>query len=244
MRNIGVIFKREFTSYFNSPIAYIFIIAFLLVATLFQMLGFFLIGQASMRNFFTPYLPFVMVLFIPAISMRLWAAEHRQGTFELLMTLPAKPWEVMLGKYLAALALFAVTLASTFPLVVMVNALGNPDNGTIVSGYVGLLLLGACFLAVGIFTSGLMRDQFPAFILGMLACFVMLILGTDFVASVIDGWFETIKLGTLLQDYLGMFSHYDPLLTGVLALGDVVYFLALTLLFLALNAVWLEGRKY
>ena len=244
MRNIGVIFKREFASYFNSPIAYIFIIAFLLVATLFQMLGFFLIGQASMRNFFTPYLPFVLVLFIPAISMRLWAAEHRQGTFELLMTLPAKPWEVMLGKYLAALSLYAVTLVSTFPLVIMVNALGNPDNGAILSGYIGLLMLGACFLAVGIFTSGLMRDQFPAFIVGMFACFVMLILGTDFVASVIDGWFDTIKLGTMLQDYLGMFSHYDPLLTGMMALGDVVYFLALTVLFLALNAVWLEGRKY
>jgi ABC-2 type transport system permease protein len=244
MRNVGVIFRREFTSYFNSPIAYIFIISFLLVATLFQMLGFFLVGQASMRNFFTPYLPFVLVLFIPAISMRLWAAEHRQGTFELLMTLPAQPHEVMLGKYLAALALYAVTLVCTFPLVVMVNALGNPDNGAILSGYVGLFLLGACFLAVGIFTSGLMRDQFPAFILGMLACFVMLILGTDFVASVIDGWFDQINLGSTLQQYLGMFNHYDPMLRGVLALGDVVYFLALTLLFLALNALWLEGRKY
>jgi ABC-2 type transport system permease protein len=242
MRNIGVIFKREFTSYFNSPIAYIFILGYLLLSTMFQMLGFFLIGQASMRGYFTPFLPYLLALFIPAISMRLWAAEHRQGTFELLMTLPTRPFEVMLGKYLAALALFVITVLSSFPLVVMVNTLGNPDNGVIVSSFLGLILMGACFLAVGIFASGLVRDQFPAFILGAFTCLVMLVLGTDFVAAVGDGWID--GLGRMLQQYLGMTSHFDPMLRGVLALGDVVYFLTLSTLFLVLNALWLEGRKY
>jgi ABC-2 type transport system permease protein len=242
MRGTGVIFRRELASYFDSPVAYVFIVGYLLLSTLFMMLFFFLMGQASMRPDFAPYLPFLMALFIPAISMRLWAAEHRQGTFELLMTLPIRPYEVMLGKYLAALALLAVTVAGSLPLVIMVNALGNPDNGVILSSYIGLLLMGACFMAVGIFASGLMRDQFPAFILGALVCLVMLVLGTDFVAAVFDGWID--GLGRLLQQYLGMFSHYEPMLRGVLALGDVAYFLALTALFLALNALWLEGRKY
>ena len=242
MNNVGVVFRREFQSYFNSPIAYIFVIGYLFLSTLFQMLGFFLMGQATMRPYFSPFLPFLLALFIPAISMRLWAAEHRQGTFELLMTLPVKPFEVMLGKYLAALALFAITIASSLPLVIMVNSLGNPDNGVIVSSFLGLLLMGACFLAVGIFTSGLMRDQFPAFILGAFMCLVMLVLGTDFVAAVFDGWLD--GLGRTLQQYLGMSSHFDSMLRGVLALGDVIYFVALSALFLVLNALWLEGRKY
>ena len=194
MQGVLTIFRREFAAYFNSPIAYIFIIAFLLVATLFQMLGFFIMGQASMRNFFTPYVPFFLVLFIPAISMRLWAAEHRQGTFELLMTLPIRPHEVMLGKYLAALALYAITVLSSLPIVIMVNTLGNPDNGVILSGYLGLLLMGACFLAVGIFTSGLMRDQISAVILGIMACFLIFIVGVPGVAAAAVGALSSAQL--------------------------------------------------
>ena len=121
MQNVSVIFRREFQNYFNSPVAYIFIIGFLMLSTLFQMLGFFLMGQAPMRPYFSPFLPYILSLFIPAISMRLWAAEHRQGTFELLMTLPIRPFEVMLGKYLAALALYAITVISSLPIVIMVN---------------------------------------------------------------------------------------------------------------------------
>ena len=242
MTSTTTIFRREFAAYFNSPIAYIFIIGYLLLSTLFQMLGFFLQGQASLRPYFSPFLPYLLALFIPAISMRLWAAEHRQGTFELLMTLPVKPYEVMLGKYLAALSLLAITIASSLPLVVMVNALGNPDNGVILSSYLGILLMSACFLAVGIFTSGLMRDQFPAFILGLFVCMVMLVAGTGFVAAVFDGWID--GLGRTLQQYLGMSSHFEPMLRGVLALGDVIYFVAISALFLVLNALWLEGRKY
>ncbi len=128
MSNVGVVFRREFQSYFNSPIAYIFIIAFLVLNAGLFMTGFFLNGVADLRGFFKN-LPIFLIFFIPAVSMRLWAEDKRTGTFELLMTLPMQPHEVMLGKYLAALALYTVTLLGTFPLVIMVNALGNPDNG-------------------------------------------------------------------------------------------------------------------
>ncbi|HOX25440.1 MAG TPA: ABC-2 transporter permease [Candidatus Krumholzibacteria bacterium] len=241
MRNALVIFRREFASYFNSPIAYIFIIVFLLLTGLLFMLNFFLVGQADMRGFFGA-LPLLLTFFIPAISMRLWAEDRRQGTFELLMTLPMRPHEVMAGKYLAALAFFGVTLVGTLPIPIMLNALGNPDNGTLVTGYLGTLLMGALYLSVGIFTSGLMRDQISAFILGVMACLIMWLLGQTFVAAVFDGWID--GFGRLLQQYLGMTSHFEPMLRGVVALGDLVYFLALTSLFLALNALWLEGRKY
>jgi ABC-type transport system involved in multi-copper enzyme maturation permease subunit len=241
MRNIGVIFRREFASYFNSPIAYIFIIVFLLLTGLLYMLNFFLVGQADMRGYFGS-LPLLLTFFIPAVSMRLWAEDRRQGTFELLMTLPMQPHEVMLGKYLAAFVFFAVTLAGSLPIPIMLNVLGNPDNGTVVSGYLGALLMGGLYLSVGIFTSGLMRDQISAFILGVMACVIMWLLGQTFVAAVFDGWID--GLGSLLQQYLGMTSHFDPMLRGVVALGDLIYFLALSALFLVLNALWLEGRKY
>ena len=241
MRNTSVIFRREFASYFNSPIAYIFIIVFLLLTGLLYMLNFFLIGQADMRGFFGS-LPLLLTFFIPAISMRLWAEDRRQGTFEMLMTLPMRPHEVMLGKYLAALAIFALTLAGSLPIPVMLNMIGNPDNGTLVSGYLGALLLGALYLSVGIFASGLMRDQISAFILGVMACLIMWLLGQVFVAAVFDGWID--GLGRLLQQYLGMTAHYEPMLRGVVSLGDLVYFLALTTFFLVLNALWLEGRKF
>ena len=235
------IFRREFAAYFNSPIAYIFIIAFLVLNGGLFMTSFFLNGTADLRGFFGT-LPIFLIFFIPAVSMRLWAEDKRLGTFELLMTLPMRGSDVMLGKYLAAFAFYIVALVGTLPLPLMVEALGNPDTGAIWSGYIGAALLGALYLAVGMFTSGLMRDQISAVILGIMACFLIFIVGQDFVAAVVDGWIP--GLGSFLQHYLGLSGHYEMLLRGVLALGDLAYFLGLTAVFLALNTLWLEGRKY
>jgi len=235
------VFRREFAAYFNSPIAYIFIIAFLVLNGGLFMTSFFLGGTADLRSFFGT-LPVFLIFFIPAVSMRLWAEDKRLGTFELLMTLPLRSADVMLGKYLAAFAFYIVALLGTLPMPLMVNALGNPDGGAIWSGYLGAALLGALYLAIGMFTSGLMRDQISAVILGIMACFLVFIVGQDFVAAVIDGWLP--GLGSFLQNYLGLAGHYDMLLRGVFALGDFVYFAGLTAVFLALNTLWLEGRKY
>ena len=241
MHNVATIFRREFSAYFNSPIAYIFIIVFLVLICGLFMTPFFLQGQADMRDFFGN-LPLFFSFFIPALSMRLWAEDKRTGTFELLMTLPIRSSEVMLGKYLAAMAFFLVALAGTLPIPIMINALGNPDGGAIFSGYLGAVLLGSLYMSVGIFASGLLRDQISAFILGMLACFILFLLGIPAVAATIDGWIS--GLGSFLQQFLGLVGHYQSLQRGVLALGDLAYFLTLTAVFLALNTLWLEGRKY
>ncbi len=235
------IFRREFASYFNSPIAYIFIIAFLVLNSGLFMTGFFLNGAADLRSFFGN-LPFFLIFFIPAVSMRLWAEDKRTGTFELLMTLPIRAREVMMGKYLAALAFYLIALAGTLPLPIMVSALGNPDLGAIWSAYIGAALLGGLYLAVGSFTSGLMRDQISAVILGIMACFLIFIVGGPGVAATVDGWLP--GLGSFFQHYLGLSGHYEMMLRGVITLGDLAYFLGLTAVFLSLNTLWLKGRKY
>jgi ABC-2 type transport system permease protein len=241
MANVGTIFRREFAAYFNSPIAYIFIIVFLVLNCGLFMTPFFLQGAADMRGFFGN-LPLFLIFFIPAVTMRLWAEDKRLGTFELLMTLPMRSADVMLGKYLAAMAFYLVTLAGTLPIPIMIKLLGNPDSGAILSGYIGAILLGGLYMSVGIFTSGLLRDQISAFILGMVACFALFLLGIPAVAATIDGWFG--GLGSFLQTHLGLMGHYESLQRGVLELGDLAYFLALTAVFLGLNNLWLEGRKY
>lgn len=241
MSNVMTIFRREFAAYFNSPIAYIFIIVFLALNCGLFMTPFFLAGQADMRDFFGN-LPLFLIFFIPALTMRLWAEDKRSGTFELLMTLPMRSAEVMLGKYLAALAFYLVALAGTLPVPIMVNALGNPDGGAIAAGYFGAILLGGLYMAVGVFTSGLMRDQISAFILGMVGCFVLFLLGMPAVASTIDGWFG--GFGGFLQNALGLMPHFQSLTRGVIEPADLAYFLGLTTVFLVLNNLWLEGRKY
>ncbi len=241
MTGTTTIFRREFAAYFNSPIAYIFIIAFLVLNSGLFMTGFFLNGTADLRAFFGN-LPFFLIFFIPAVSMRLWAEDKRTGTFELLMTLPLRTGDVMLGKYLAAFCFYLLALAGTLPLVIMVSSLGNPDLGAVWSGYIGAALLGALYLGIGTFTSGLMRDQISAVILGIMACFLVFILGVGGVAATIDGWVP--GLGSFLQNFIGLSNHYDMMLRGVVAVGDLAYFLGLTAVFLALNALWLEGRKY
>ncbi len=241
MRGTMTIFRREFGSYFNSPIAYIFIIAFLAFNSVLFMTGFFKSGTADLRNFFGS-LPWFLLFFIPAVSMRLWAEDKRLGTFELLMTLPMTASQVMMGKYLAALSFYLVALAGTLPLPIMVMALGNPDVGAMISGYIGAALLGALYLGIGTFTSGLMRDQISAVILGIVACLVVMLLGMEFIASAIDGWFP--GFGSFLQTHLGLSGHYNMMMRGVISLGDLTYFLGLTAVFLILNTMWLEGRKY
>ncbi len=241
MRNAGVVFKREMAAYFNSPIAYIFIIVFLALNAGLFMTSFFLQGQADMRGLFAN-LPLFLIFFIPAVTMRLWAEDRRSGTFELLMTLPMRASEVMVGKYFAALAFYMIALAGTLPIPIMLALLGNPDGGAVWGGYIGATLLGGLYLGVGIFVSGLVRDQITAFILGMISCFFLFFVGLVPVAMTIDGWIN--GLGTFLQTAFGLIPHYESLQRGVISLGDLVYFLAFTAALLAMNAHWLEGRKH
>jgi ABC-type transport system involved in multi-copper enzyme maturation permease subunit len=241
MRNVGVIFRREFSAYFNSPIAYVFIVVFLLLTAGFFINGFFLSGTADMREFFSS-LPLFLIFFIPAVTMRLWAEDQRQGTFELLMTLPMKRWHIVAGKYLAGLAFYGIAMACTITIPLSLQWLGDPDIGAIFCGYVGSFLLGALYLAVGIFVSGLFKDQIAAFILTLLICFFFFLIGQPFFALLLDGWIQ--GLGTFLQESFGVTTHFDGIQRGVIGINNVLFFVTFSIVFLVLNTLSLESRKY
>lgn len=241
MKNVLTVFKREWSAYITSPIAYVFIVIFLLLCGVTFMLPFFVIGRASMRGFFY-WTPVIMLLFIPPITMRLWAEERKQGTLELLMTLPMSTWEIVMGKYLASLAFFATALVGTVTIPIMLFALGVPDTGAIVTGYLGMLLGGMLFLAIGIFISGLFRDQIVAFIVTLFICAVLCLAGWNFFPTLLDNFHA--GLGDFCYEHVGLTRHFDDIGRGVVALSDLLYFLSFTVLFLYLNVASLEGRKY
>jgi ABC-type transport system involved in multi-copper enzyme maturation permease subunit len=241
MRDVGVIFRREMGAYFHSPIAYIFIVVFLLLTSGFYTNGFFLTGIADMRDFFGT-LPLYLLFFIPALTMRLWAEDQRLGTFELLMTLPMKPSSIVLGKFLASLAFYVIALACTLTIPVSLLWIGRPDLGQIACGYLGAVLLGALFLSVGIFVSGLFKDQIAAFVLALLACSFFVLAGTPFFVAILDGWIP--GLGSALSGAFAVSERFEGIQRGVIGVGDMVFFLSFSAVFLVLNAVSLEGRKY
>ena len=239
MSSVMTVFRRELGAYFNAAIAYIFIIVFVAINAGLFMTQFFLIGRAEMRPFFMT-LPFLLAVFLPAVTMRLWAEERRGNTLELLLTFPMTTQSLVLGKFLASLVFYLAALAATLPLPVMLHFLGRPDTGAIAGGYLGTLLLGAFYLAIGIFVSGLVRDQIVAFILAMMACFLLQLTGMDFLAGSLDGWWP--GLGTFLKLFVGSAGHFEAFSKGVVDTRDVLYFLIGTVLFLVLNGFWLEGR--
>ena len=239
LSNLLIIMSRELAAYFNSAIAYIFMIIFALLNGGLFMTQFFLIGRVDMRSLFHT-LPFILSVFLPAVSMRLWAEEKRGNTQELLLTFPMQPHELVLGKFFASFFFYLITLACTFPVPVMLAALGHPDMGVIVCGYTGAALLGGLFLAIGMLVSGFCRDQIVAFILSMMICFGLYLSGTEFVASSLDGW--VAGLGTFLRHFLGAADHYAAFAKGVIDNRDVLYFVVGSAVALALNGFWIEGR--
>ncbi len=239
LTNLFTIFRRETAAYFNSAIAYIFMIVFVLLNNSLFMTQFFLFGRADMRPFFGS-LPFFLAIFLPAVTMRLWAEEKKGNTMELLLTFPMAPHELVLGKYLASLLFYAVTLATTLVIPAMLHFLGHPDFGAIAGAYIGCFLIGAFFLAIGTFISGFARDQIVAFILAMMVCFSLHVIGTDFIATTVDGWVS--GLGTLLRNFISSARHFDSFAKGVIDNRDVLYFLIGTTVFLVLNGFWIEGR--
>ena len=237
MKNVTTIFKREFAAYFNVPIAYIFIIVFLAVNSGLFMTSFFLAGAADMRGFFA-LLPITLIVFIPAVTMRLWSEDSKGGTIALLHSFPMTSWELALGKFFASLLFYLIALAGTLAIPFMLLILGRPDMGPVLGGYFGAAFLGAFYLAIGIFISGLFKDQIIAFILGMVVCFVFYMVGTDYIAIVLDGWIG--GLGSILMGAFGTASHFSSIERGVIDIRDIVYFLSYIALFLWLNAVTVE----
>jgi ABC-2 type transport system permease protein len=189
--------KKEFRSYFSSPIAYIFITSFLAFSGWLFLRTFFLENTASMRNFFG-LLPWLLLIFVPAVTMRLWAEERKLGTLELLLTLPVKDYQLVIGKFLASFAFLSLTLVLSFSLALIVAGMGDPDPGPIIGGYLGALLLGGAYLSVGLFVSSLTENQIVAFIIGVLLCFALLVIGEQFVL------FAVPRVLVPLFQYLGL----------------------------------------
>lgn len=235
MSTILTIAKKEFRAYFLSPIAYVYIITFLVVTGWLFFRSFFLVAQADMRSFFM-LMPWVFLFFIPAVSMSKWSEEKKLGTAELLLTLPLKDLDVVLGKFLASLCLIALSLALTLTLPITISFLGDVDLGPIIGGYLGLLFMGAAYLSIGLFVSALTENQIIAFIVGVVACFILLILGEPiFTTSVHEAFMGMIQ-------YMGLGTHFTSIGRGVLDSRDIVYYLSVIVFFLWLNLKTIEAR--
>jgi len=237
MSTTSTIFKKEFKSYFNSPIAYIFIITFLLFSGWLFFRTFFLIGQAHLRPLFG-ILPWLFLILAPAVTMRAWAEEKKLGTMEVLMTLPLRDYEAVLGKFLANFVFIIITLLLTFPLVATTYVLGEPDTGAIVGGYLGACLMGGAYLAIGLFVSSLTKNQIVAFIIGIVTCFALLIVGEDIVLM------SAPSVVISLFTYLGLGTHFESVSRGVIDSRDLIYYLSVIGFFLFLNTLALESRKW
>ena len=242
MRNVGIIMRRELASYFATPLAYVFILIFLLLANAFTFYlgGFFERGQADLQWFFYWHL-WLYLFLIPAISMRLWAEERKSGSIELLMTQPVTLWEAVLGKYFAAWIFAALALALTFPIWLTVNYLGKPDNGTILAAYVGSLLLAGGYLAIGSCMSALTNNQVIAFILGVVACFVVLLAGFPLVLDAFRGWAPQWLVDAIAS--LSFLTHFDSIKKGVIDVRDLLYFGMVSAFFLLATSIALDLRK-
>ena len=237
-----VVCARELEAYFDSPIAYICATVFLALSGTTFMNSFFLAGVVDMSPYFE-VLPFLLIPFIPALSMRTWAEERAQHTFELLMTLPLDASQLVLGKYLAALSFYLIVLAGSLPIVAMLCWLGDPDLGLILANYLGAGALGACFLAFGVFVSCLTRNQIVAFVLAALIGFFFVFSGHEQVVEVLDGLSPAWQVGTWLSESVSVLPHYQAFGRGVVALADVLYFLLMSGFFLWANDLVLRRSK-
>jgi len=244
MNVIGALFRRELQSYFATPVAYVFIVIFLvLMGTFTFYLGnFYERGQADLGPFFI-FHPWLYLLLVPAIAMRLWAEERKTGSIELLMTLPITPWQAVLGKYLAAWAFTGVALLLTFPIWITVNYLGDPDNGAIVAAYIGSFLMAGGFLAIGACLSAATRNQVIAFVITVVVCFVFLASGFPMVLDFFTSWAPQILVDGIAS--LSFLTHFENISKGVIDLRDLIYFGLLILAFLYANTIvlrWLQAE--
>ncbi|TVR96819.1 MAG: ABC transporter permease [Rhodospirillales bacterium] len=242
MHHVRVIFKRELAAYFASPVAYVFIVIFVALAggLTFHVGGLFERGEADLRPFFQ-FHPWLYLLLVPAVGMRLWAEERKSGTIELLMTLPIRPAEAVIGKFLAAWTFLGLTLALTFPLWITVNVLGRPDNGVILAAYLGSWLMAGGFLALSGIASALTRNQVVAFILGATLSFVFMMSGVDLVQSLVRGWLPPVLAETIAG--FSFLSHFNAIAQGVIDLRSLVFFASLIVAGLFINTIVVERGK-
>ncbi len=242
MNIIGILFRRELASYFATPVAYVFIVIFLILSgsLTFYLGGFYERGQADLAPFFS-FHPWLYLFLVPAISMRLWSEERKSGSIELLMTLPVTMMQAVLGKYLAAWAFAGIALALTFPMWITVNYLGDPDNGVILASYLGSFLMAGAFLAIGCCLSAATRNQVIAFILTVVVCFGFMLAGFPMVLNLFSGWAPQVIVDGVAS--LSFLTHFASISKGVIDLRDLVYFALMIGIWLYASAVVIELKK-
>jgi ABC-2 type transport system permease protein len=234
--------KRELKSYFSTPIAYVFIVIFLVLSGVFAFYlgGLYERNQADLMPFFS-FHPWLYLFLVPAVSMRLWSEERRSGNIELLMTLPVKQLDLVLGKFFAAWIFIAIALFFTFPIWISINYLGDPDNGLIIASYLGSLLLAGGFLAIGSCISVSSKNQVIAFILTAVICFLFLLAGFPLVLDFFNNWMPQFLVDSIAST--SFLTHYSSINKGVLDLGDVVYFAMVISIWLIATSIILDIKK-
>jgi len=239
---VRTVAKRELAAYFDSPVAYVFLVIFLLLAGFFTFTfgGFFERGEASLAALFN-WMPWLFLFLVPAVGMRLWSEERRLGTIELLLTLPVAPWQAILGKFLASWAFLVIALALTFPIAITVNWLGDPDNGVIACGYFGAALLAGTYLAIASMTSALTRNQVIAFILAVVLCLLLVLVGFSPVTDLLARWASPWLVEAVTR--FSVLTHYDGLQKGVLDSRDLLYFLSVMAFTLFATGVIIRGHR-
>lgn len=242
MSGINIVFKREFASYFATPIAYVFILIFLILSGVFTFyLGnFYERQQADLTPFFS-FHPWLYLFLVPAVSMRLWSEERKSGTIELLMTLPLAKHDAIIGKFLAAWVFTGIALLLTFPLWITVNYLGDPDNGVVLASYLGSWLMAGGFLAIGSCASALSKSQVIAFIISGVVCLIFILAGFPLVLNVFKDWLPVVLIDTIAS--LSFLTHFSSVSKGVLSLRDVLYFMSMIAFWLAATAVVVELKQ-
>lgn len=241
-RHVLTIAKRELAAYFASPVAYIFIVIFLLMSGFFTfMVGrFFQRGEASLISFFIWH-PWLYLFLVPAVGMRLWSEERRLGTIELLLTMPITAWQAIVGKFVASWLFLAIALALTFPLVFTVGYLGHPDYGIILCGYVGSLLMAGAYLAVSCMTSALTRNQVISFILSVVVCLFLILAGWPPVTDMLVQWAPNWLVEAVAA--FSVMTHYESFQRGVLDSRDLVYFLSVIAFSLFTTGVIIRSHR-
>jgi ABC-2 type transport system permease protein len=242
MKAILNVTRRELAGYFSTPVAWVFIVIFLVMSGVFTFYigAFYERGIADLEPFFQ-FHPWLYLFLVPAIGMRLWAEERRSGTVELLLTLPLTPWQAVAGKFLAAWFFVGLALALTFPVWLTVNYLGQPDNGVIVAAYIGSWLMAGGFLAIASCMSALTRNQVVAFILSVVVCFGFLLSGLPMVMNLFTGWAPQALIDVIAN--FSFLAHFAAISKGVIDLRDLIYFGLVMMLWLLANTIVLEIKK-
>jgi ABC-2 type transport system permease protein len=242
MSVIVTIVKRELSSYFTSPVAYVFLVIFLLLTGFFTFTAgnFFERGEASLAAFFGWH-PWLYLVLVPAVGMRLWAEERRSGTMELLLTMPVAPWQAIVAKFLASWIFLALALVLTFPAIITVNVLGQPDNGIIAAGYLGSLMLAGAYLAITCMTSAMTRNQVIAFILSVVVCLFFILAGFNPVTDLLARWGSPALVDTVAA--FSVVTHFDGFQRGVIDSRDLLFFLSVIGFALFATGVIIRGHR-